>query len=84
MKKIIVRVNFFSLLLLFACSGEDPQSSNGDSNCNLETYSLQCEISSNHQSMEFDYCYPSNLIGEKFSFSNHFGKVFMIEMSASW
>tara|TARA_Y100000588_G_scaffold394701_1_gene516703 strand:+ start:6525 stop:6650 length:126 start_codon:yes stop_codon:yes gene_type:complete len=36
------------------------------------------------QQLEFNYCYPQNLVGSAFSFSDNMGKVFMIEMSATW
>jgi len=41
-------------------------------------------ITQEHQNMEFNFCYPSDSLGETFSFSEHSGKVFMLEMSASW
>ena len=40
-------------------------------------------ISTEHQDMEFSYCYPSDSTST-FSLSQHTGKVFMLEMSASW
>ena len=54
-------------------------------------------ISEDHQEMKFDFCYPScpknpdncdDLTTDEadatFSFADHTGKVFMIEMSATW
>ena len=54
-------------------------------------------ISDDHQAMKFDFCYPSctnnpdscdDLTTDEadttFSFADHTGKVFMIEMSATW
>ena len=54
-------------------------------------------ISEDHQAMSFDFCYPSctsnpdycdDLTTDEadttFSFADHTGKVFMIEMSATW
>ena len=40
-------------------------------------------ISTEHQNMEFSYCYPSDSTSI-FSFSQHVGKVFVLDMSASW
>ena len=82
MKKILIHLPLFILLIVFACDEKDPQSSSID--CNTGTYVEGCEIESTNQMLEFEYCYPSNLIGDKFSLSDHVGKVFMIEMSASW
>ena len=54
-------------------------------------------ISADHQAMKFDFCYPSctnnpdncdDLTTDEadttFSLADHTGKVFMIEMSATW
>ena len=43
-------------------------------------------ISTEHQDMEFSYCYPSDSTSTEinFSLSNHAGKVFVFDMSASW
>ena len=82
MKKILIHLLLLILLILFACDKKDPQSPAVD--CNAGTYVEGCEIESSNQLLEFEYCYPSNLIGGKFSLSDHVGKVFMIEMSASW
>ena len=40
-------------------------------------------ISTEHQVMDFPYCYPDDLTGT-FSFNKNAGKLFMLEMSASW
>jgi len=76
--------------LLFCTACDDKYSAIG-------TYAEGDSISLEHQNMEFDFCYPScpsapenceDLTTEEadttFSFSKHAGKVFMIEMSASW
>jgi len=46
-------------------------------------YDAGDQISTEHQVMEFPYCYPNDLTGT-FSFNELSGKVFMLEMSASW
>ena len=46
-------------------------------------YDVGDQISNERQDMEFDYCYPSDSTGA-FSFSKHAGKIFVLEMSASW
>ena len=84
MKNIISHIVFISMFLLWSCGGDDSQSPNDDSDCDSVNYSTQCQISAEHQSLEFDYCYPSNFVGEKFSLSNYSGKIILIEMSASW
>ena len=84
MKNIISHIVFISMFLLWSCGGDDSQSPNGDSDCDSVNYSTQCKILPDHQSLQFDYCYPSNLIGEKFSLSNYSGKIILIEMSAAW
>jgi len=40
-------------------------------------------ISTEHQNMEFSYCYPSDST-RIFSLNQHVGKVFVLDMSASW
>ena len=40
-------------------------------------------ISTEHQNMEFSYCYPSDSTSI-FGLSQHAGKVFVLDMSASW
>ena len=49
-----------------------------------ESYVTGDTISLEHQQMEFGYCYPSDSTGNTFSFAENSGKVFMLEMSASW
>ena len=46
-------------------------------------YDVGDQISTDHRAMEFSYCYPGDLTGT-FSFNEYAGKVFMLEMSASW
>ena len=46
-------------------------------------YDVGDQISIEHQNMEFDYCYPNDSTSI-FSLSQHAGKVFVLEMSASW
>ena len=41
-------------------------------------------ISTEHQDMEFSYCYPSDSLSKTFSLAKNTGKVFLLEMSASW
>ena len=58
-------------------------------------YDVGDQISIERQNMEFDYCSPSDSIDVEhalpenppdttFSFSKHAGKVFVLDMSASW
>ena len=47
-------------------------------------YDVGDQISSADQNLNFDYCYPSDSLSSTFSFVKHSGKVFMIEMSATW
>ena len=47
-------------------------------------YGVGDQISIEHQNMEFSYCYPSDSSSTTFSFSKHAGKVFLLEMSATW
>ena len=37
-----------------------------------------------HQNMVFNYCYPADSSTSTFSISKHKGKVFMLDMAASW
>ena len=46
-------------------------------------YSVGDIISDAHQDMEFSYCYPSDSTSI-FSLIQHVGKVFVLDMSASW
>ena len=41
------------------------------------------QISIDHQNTEFSYCYPSDSTSI-FSLSQHVGKVFVLDISASW
>ena len=84
-----------TLLFCTACNDNDapPESDTGP-------YNAGDFISADHQAMKFDFCYPSctnnpdncddlttETDGEAdttFSLSDHTGKVFMIEMSATW
>ena len=54
-------------------------------------YSVGDRISTDHQNMEFGFCYPGNQVGNSFSFAQHNGdlnggnyQVLMIEVSATW
>ena len=47
-------------------------------------YDIGDQISMEHQNIEFDYCYPSDSTSSTFSLNKHAGKIFMLEMSASW
>ena len=47
-------------------------------------YDVGDRISSADQNLNFDYCYPNDSLSSTFSFVKHSGKVFMIEMSATW
>ena len=90
MHKYILHIIIMSALLFhLACDGDD-----NPSDPDSETYSEGDTISSEHQEMEFGYCYPtcpSNpdncddlTTDATFSLLQHSGKVFMIEMSAAW
>jgi len=46
-------------------------------------YSVNDIIATDHQNMEFEYCYPSDSTST-FSLSKYLGKIIMIEMTASW
>mgnify|MGYP001361691439 CR=1 FL=1 len=82
MKIIVSCLTIMSLLLFgLACNGEDAQ---GPEACSVGSYSEGCEILDDELMMEFEYCYPSDILGAPFSFASHSGKVFMLEMSASW
>ena len=71
---IIMICIFFQM----SCYDGDPETSNVESYVTGDTISLE------HQQMEFGYCYPSDSTGNTFSFAENSGKVFMLEMSASW
>ena len=53
----------------------------GDDNC---LYVEGDTIIVSDQQLEFNYCHPENFIGNSFSFAENLGKIFMIEMSATW
>ena len=50
----------------------------------LGNYGVGDTISSDHQSMEFSFCYPADSSGSTFSFAEHSGKVIVLDMAASW
>ena len=82
MKIIVPYLTIISLLLFgLACNGEDAQ---GPETCSVGSYSEGCEILDDELMMEFEYCYPSDISGDPFSFASHSGKVFMLERSAAW
>jgi len=71
--------------------------SNPSNDCFVDYYLAGHRIHSEHQALEFDYCYPTcpsnpdncnDLTTDEadttFSLSQHLGKVVMIEMSATW
>ena len=62
-----------------SCYDESPETTNS-----TESYVKGDTISLEHQQMEFGYCYPPDSTGNTFSFAENSGKVFMLEMSASW
>jgi hypothetical protein len=53
------------------------------SECPGLAYTVGNIISIEHQNVEFGYCYPSESTST-FSLSNHEGKVFVLDMAASW
>ena len=57
-----------------------------NNDCHVNNYQIGHRLHINHQNLEFEYCYPSELSSEnnKFTFSDYPGKIFMIEMSAAW
>ena len=71
------------MLMLDNCGVCDDDLSN---DCHVNNYQVGHKLHIEHQNLEFEYCYPSSLSGEnnKFTFSDYPGKIFMIEMSASW
>ena len=50
----------------------------------LAGYDIGDTISSDHQSMEFSFCYPADSSGSTFSLVEHTGKVIVLDMAASW
>ena len=80
--------------LLFCTSCDDNDTPPGS---DTGPYNAGDFISADHQAMKFDFCYPSctnnpnncdDLTTDEadttFSLADHTGKVFMIEMSATW
>ena len=47
-------------------------------------YVVGDQISIDDQNMEFSYCDPEDSTGTTFSLAKNSGKVFLLEMSASW
>ena len=83
-RDIFMKVSLFIYLIIFifcmTCTDTSPASNPGSSSLYVEGNTM---IESDQQ-LEFNYCYPQNLVGSAFSFSDNMGKVFMIEMSATW
>ena len=50
----------------------------------LGDYGVGDTISTEHQEMEFGFCYPADSSGSTFSFAKHSGKVIVLDMAASW
>ena len=87
-----------TLLFCTACNDNDTNDTSPESDTG--PYNAGDFISADHQAMKFDFCYPActnnpancddlttETDGEAdttFSLSDHTGKVFMIEMSATW
>jgi len=63
-----------------ACTGTPPISSPSSTSLYVEGDTIIVA----DQQLDFNYCYPENSIGSSFSFAENMGKVFMIEMSATW
>ena len=71
--------------LLFCFSCDDENGSSQEPVGEGPPYTEGKTISDENWEMEIGtFCYPSNLSESTFSFSQYTGKVFMIEMSASW
>ena len=47
-------------------------------------YDIDSQILDPHLMQEYSYCYPEDSLGIAFKFSDYYGKVIMIDMSASW
>ena len=93
MYRYISHITIISCLFFYtACDDNDtpPESDTGP-------YNAGDFISADHQAMKFDFCYPSctnnpdncddlttDAADTTFSLADHTGKVFMIEMSATW
>ena len=64
------------------CLGDDFDE---DGICDVDdSYQQGDFITPNHQNMVFNYCYPADSLTSTFSISQHRGKVFMLDMAASW
>jgi len=70
MRYLVLAVLFFCRL--FPAYGDGDQYVEGD------------QILEDDQNMEFSYCYPEDSTGTTFSLAKNSGKVFLLEMSASW
>ena len=87
-KYFLYSITISLLLLCIHCSDPPLESSNGD------TYVVGDILGDEHLALEFSYCYPwcgpsapddcVDFTQDTFTFSRHLGKVFMIEMSATW
>ena len=84
-----------TLLFCTACNDNDTNDTSPESDTG--PYNAGDFISADHQEMKFDFCYPSctnnpdncddlttDAADTTFSLADHTGKVFMIEMSATW
>ena len=92
MYQYISHITLISYLLLFISCDEE-----GSSESEVGPYAEGDIIKLEHQEMESDFCYPScpsnpdncddlttDIADTTFSLADHTGKVFMIEMSATW
>ena len=83
--------------LLFNTACDDNDTNDTPPESDTGPYNAGDFISADHQAMKFDFCYPSctnnpdncdDLTTDEadttFSLADHTGKVFMIEMSATW
>ena len=83
--------------LLFNTACDDNDTNDTPPESDTGPYIAGDFISADHQAMKFDFCYPSctnnpdncdDLTTDEadttFSLADHTGKVFMIEMSATW
>ena len=70
MRYLVLAVLFFCRL--FPAYGDGDQYVEGD------------QILEDDQNLEFSYCYPEDSTGTTFSLAKNSGKVFLLEMSASW
>lgn len=97
MYRYISHITIISCLLFcISCDDNDTNDTPPDSDAG-PPYNVGDFIIDDHQAMNFDFCYPSctnnpdncdDLTTDEadttFSLSHHTGKVFMIEMSATW